>query len=87
MFDYDKVELANMNRELTSDFLAIIIQRLRLFFRPEQAGLSKVEASRATLAAINPDFLFETYNYNIRYIIFCRLGVLTNFEKFCGTFR
>eukprot|EP00474_Spongospora_subterranea_P009577 CRZ10035.1 hypothetical protein [Spongospora subterranea] len=50
LFDYDKVELANMNR---------------LFFRPNQAGLSKVEAARATLVSINPDVVFETYNYDI----------------------
>ena len=34
LFDYDKVELANMNR---------------LFFQPHQAGLSKVEAASLTL--------------------------------------
>ncbi len=34
LFDYDKVELANMNR---------------LFFQPHQAGLSKVEAAEHTL--------------------------------------
>lgn len=34
LFDYDKVELANMNR---------------LFFQPHQAGLSKVEAAENTL--------------------------------------
>lgn len=34
LFDYDKVELANMNR---------------LFFQPHQAGLSKVEAAELTL--------------------------------------
>ena len=34
LFDYDKVELANMNR---------------LFFQPHQSGLSKVEAARTTL--------------------------------------
>eukprot|EP00742_Colponemidia_sp_Colp-10_P001274 GILJ01001372.1.p1 GENE.GILJ01001372.1~~GILJ01001372.1.p1 ORF type:complete len:411 (+),score=80.22 GILJ01001372.1:170-1234(+) len=50
LFDYDNVELANMNR---------------LFFRPDQAGMSKVEASRQTLSAINPDVEFEAYNYNI----------------------
>lgn len=50
LFDYDKVELANMNR---------------LFFQPHQAGLSKVEAAEHTLRAINPDVSFETYNYNI----------------------
>lgn len=50
LFDYDKVELANMNR---------------LFFRPEQSGLSKVEASLQTLQGINPDVQFETFNMNI----------------------
>uniref|UniRef100_A0A1I8GZ54 Ubiquitin-like modifier-activating enzyme 5 n=2 Tax=Macrostomum lignano TaxID=282301 RepID=A0A1I8GZ54_9PLAT len=34
LFDYDKVEMANMNR---------------LFFQPHQAGLSKVEAAKRTL--------------------------------------
>ena len=34
LFDYDKVELANMNR---------------LFFKPSQSGMSKVEAAKATL--------------------------------------
>eukprot|EP00933_Yihiella_yeosuensis_P070755 TRINITY_DN78918_c0_g1_i1.p1 TRINITY_DN78918_c0_g1~~TRINITY_DN78918_c0_g1_i1.p1 ORF type:complete len:424 (-),score=88.68 TRINITY_DN78918_c0_g1_i1:55-1326(-) len=50
LFDYDKVELANMNR---------------LFFRPEQSGMSKVEASLQTLKGINPDVEFEAYNRNI----------------------
>ena len=34
LFNYDKVELANMNH---------------LFFQPHQSGLSKVEAARTTL--------------------------------------
>jgi len=50
LFDYDKVELANMNR---------------LFYQPHQAGLSKVEAAEKTLIEINPDVEFEVYNYNI----------------------
>ena len=50
LFDYDKVELANMNR---------------LFFQPHQAGLSKVQAAEATLRKINPDVEFEVHNYNI----------------------
>lgn len=50
LFDYDKVELANMNR---------------LFYQPHQAGLSKVEAAERTLRDINPDVEFEVYNYNI----------------------
>ncbi|XP_071941740.1 ubiquitin-like modifier-activating enzyme 5 isoform X2 [Antedon mediterranea] len=50
LFDYDKVELANMNR---------------LFFQPYQAGMSKVQAAEKTLREINPDVTFETHNYNI----------------------
>ncbi|XP_037076538.1 ubiquitin-like modifier-activating enzyme 5 [Pollicipes pollicipes] len=50
LFDYDKVELANMNR---------------LFYQPHQAGLSKVEAAARTLASINPDVIIECHNYNI----------------------
>uniref|UniRef100_A0A8C3Q172 Ubiquitin-like modifier-activating enzyme 5 n=1 Tax=Chrysolophus pictus TaxID=9089 RepID=A0A8C3Q172_CHRPC len=50
LFDYDKVELANMNR---------------LFFQPHQAGLSKVQAAEHTLRNINPDVQFEVHNYNI----------------------
>lgn len=50
LFDYDKVELANMNR---------------LFFQPHQAGLCKVEAASNTLSFINPDVEFEMHNYNI----------------------
>lgn len=50
LFDYDNVEMANMNR---------------LFYQPHQAGLSKVEAASSTLAFINPDVEFEVHNYNI----------------------
>lgn len=50
LFDYDKVELANMNR---------------LFFTPDQAGFSKVKAAAETLTFINPDVTIETHNYNI----------------------
>lgn len=50
MFDYDTVELANMNR---------------LFFRPEHAGMTKTDAAVVTLRDINPDVAFESYNCNI----------------------
>ncbi|XP_076243805.1 ubiquitin-like activating enzyme 5 [Calliopsis andreniformis] len=50
LFDYDKVEMANMNR---------------LFFQPHQAGQSKVEAAAQTLRNINPDVEIDTHNYNI----------------------
>ncbi|XP_014603493.1 PREDICTED: ubiquitin-like modifier-activating enzyme 5 [Polistes canadensis] len=50
IFDYDKVELANMNR---------------LFFQPYQAGHSKVQAAAKTLQDINPDVEIEPHCYNI----------------------
>lgn len=50
LFDYDKVELANMNR---------------LFFTPDQSGLAKVDAAARTLQFINPDVQIVTHNYNI----------------------
>ncbi|KYN40892.1 Ubiquitin-like modifier-activating enzyme 5 [Trachymyrmex septentrionalis] len=50
LFDYDSVELANMNR---------------LFFQPYQTGQSKVEAAANTLHYINPDVEIEIHNYNI----------------------
>lgn len=50
LFDFDSVELSNMNR---------------LFFTPKDVGLTKVEAARRTLAFINPDVELETHNANI----------------------
>lgn len=50
LYDYDKVELANMNR---------------LFYQPNQQGMSKVEAATKTLSFINPDVEFDFYNYDI----------------------
>jgi len=50
LYDYDKVELANMNR---------------LFYTPDQIGLDKVEAARLTMEKINPDVEIEGYSYNI----------------------
>lgn len=50
LYDYDKVELANMNR---------------LFYQPHQSGMSKVEAATKTLSFINPDVEFEHYNFDI----------------------
>jgi ubiquitin-like modifier-activating enzyme 5 len=44
------VELANMNR---------------LFFRPEQAGMTKTDAAAQTLAGINPDVALESFTSNI----------------------
>lgn len=64
LFDYDKVEIANMNR---------------LFYQPEQAGLSKVEAARDTLTHVNPDVQIEVHNFNIT--------TLDDFETFVGRIR
>jgi ubiquitin-like modifier-activating enzyme 5 len=50
LYDYDKVELANMNR---------------LFYTPDQIGMDKVDAARITLEKINPDVIIEGYSYNI----------------------
>jgi ubiquitin-like modifier-activating enzyme 5 len=53
LFDYDKVEMANMNR---------------LFYQPNQSGLSKVEAAKHTLANINPDVKIDAFDYNITHV-------------------
>ncbi|KAG2387960.1 hypothetical protein C9374_000810 [Naegleria lovaniensis] len=62
LFDFDIVSLANMNR---------------LFFTPEQVGMTKVDASKETLSKINPDVVFETCSYNITSI--------ENFDQFMNT--
>ncbi|EPB66092.1 ThiF family protein [Ancylostoma ceylanicum] len=64
LFDYDKVELANMNR---------------LFYQPDQSGLSKVEESRDTLIHINPGVVIETHNY--------RITTMENSNKFVNRSR
>jgi ubiquitin-like modifier-activating enzyme 5 len=51
----------------------------RLFYTPDQAGLSKVEASKETLSEINPDVIFETYNYDIT--------SLKNFDDFMNKIK
>ena len=50
LYDYDKVELANMNR---------------LFYTPDQVGLSKVEAARNTLLKINDKVEIQVLNQDI----------------------
>lgn len=50
LYDYDRVELANMNR---------------MFYLPQHEGLAKVEAAKKSLHDINPDVLLETHNVNI----------------------
>eukprot|EP00808_Paulinella_micropora_P009628 g70255.t1 len=55
LFDYDKVELANMNR---------------LFYTPEQAGSSKVQAAIQTLSNINPDTQLEGYDQDVTSVDF-----------------
>lgn len=50
LFDYDKVELANMNR---------------MFYLPEHNGMFKVDAAKLSLNKINPDVDVQAFNYNI----------------------
>ncbi len=50
LYDYDKVEIANMNR---------------LFYTPQQVGLTKVQAAKETLNGINPKVQIEVYSHNI----------------------
>ena len=50
LYDYDSVELANMNR---------------LFFVPSQAGMPKTTAAAETLKNINPDVAVEPYSINV----------------------
>ncbi|KGN64410.1 ubiquitin-like modifier-activating enzyme 5 [Cucumis sativus] len=64
LYDYDKVELANMNR---------------LFFRPEQVGMTKTDAAVQTLADINPDVVLESYTFNIT--------TVQGFETFMSSLR
>ncbi|KAF5957305.1 hypothetical protein HYC85_004530 [Camellia sinensis] len=64
LYDYDKVELANMNR---------------LFFRPEQVGMTKTDAAVQTLSDINPDVVLESYTLNIT--------TLQGFETFMSSLK
>ena len=50
LYDYDRVELANMNR---------------MFYLPSQQGMAKVDAAKASLEQINPDVEIEAHNENI----------------------
>lgn len=62
LYDYDTVELANMNR---------------LFFRPDQVGMTKTDAAVQTLSEINPDVVLESYSLNIT--------TVKGFETFLGS--
>ncbi|KAL3018776.1 hypothetical protein AAZX31_05G046000 [Glycine max] len=64
LYDYDKVELANMNR---------------LFFRPDQVGMTKTDAAVQTLSDINPDVALESYTLNIT--------TVTGFETFMSSLK
>ena len=50
LYDYDIVEIANMNR---------------LFYTPDQIGLSKVTAAQKTLVRINPNIVIDAQNINV----------------------
>ena len=45
----------------------------RLFFRPEQAGMTKTDAAAQTLAGINPDVALESFTSNITTLQACAL--------------
>lgn len=64
LYDYDTVELANMNR---------------LFFRPDQAGMTKTDAAVQTLSDINPDVVLESYTLNI--------ATMQGFETFMSSLK
>ena len=50
LYDYDRVELANMNR---------------MFYMPSHEGMDKVEAAKVSLTQINSDVEIEVHNTNI----------------------
>jgi ubiquitin-like modifier-activating enzyme 5 len=50
IYDFDTIELANMNR---------------MFYRPEQAGWSKTMAARHYCSELCPDTIFEVHNMDI----------------------
>lgn len=50
IFDYDTIELANMNK---------------MFYRPEQAGWNKTMACRHYCSELNPDTTFEVHNIDV----------------------
>lgn len=50
LFDRKSVESTDLNR---------------LFYRPEHVGLSKTQATKATLASVNPHVIVETYSLDI----------------------
>ncbi|KAL7602601.1 hypothetical protein Lser_V15G21338 [Lactuca serriola] len=64
LYDYDTVELANMNR---------------LFFRPEQVGMTKTDAAVQTLSEINPDVVLESFTMNI--------ATVQGFETFVSSLK
>ena len=50
IYDYDTIDLANMNR---------------MFYRPEQAGWNKTMACRHYCSELNPDTVFDVHNMNV----------------------
>ena len=50
VYDYDTIELANMNK---------------MFYRPEQAGWNKTMACRHYCSELNPDTTFEVHNMDV----------------------
>ncbi len=53
----------------------------RLFFRPEQCGMTKTDAAAQTLAGINPDVKLESYTMNITTVDGCELWSSTSHQS------
>ncbi|KAK6129789.1 hypothetical protein DH2020_036463 [Rehmannia glutinosa] len=70
LYDYDKVELANMNR---------------LFFRPEQAGMTKTDAAVQTLSELNPDVVLELILFPQSYTL--NITTIQGFETFMSSLK
>ncbi|PRP76488.1 DEAD (Asp-Glu-Ala-Asp) box polypeptide 54 [Planoprotostelium fungivorum] len=64
LYDYDTVEIANMNR---------------LFFRPNQAGMTKTDAAKQTLEDINPDVDIRAFT--------CNITLVQHFDDFLNSIK
>ena len=51
----------------------------RMFYTPDQCGMSKVAAARKSLHFINPDVEIEDFNYDIT--------TMENFDHFMGKIK
>lgn len=56
---------------------------MRLFYTPDQVGLSKVEAAKLTLENINPRVIIEAFNGNVTTAGTCGLSP-EQYELMCS---